>query len=202
MKRIYSIAVLSLFAVAAMGGVKDKNSTSYKINPAESKIEWNGKKVTGQHNGEIKLQKGSLEVNGDAIKSGSFVVDMNSITCADLTDKETNQKLVNHLKSDDFFGSAKHPTSTLKIKKATKKSGNQYEIRGDLTIKGIPREIVFPATVTKDANKLTAEAEIVVDRSKFDVRYGSGSFFDNLGDNMIYDDFTLNVKLIAENEAL
>ena len=108
-----------------------------------------------------------------------------------------NDKLVGHLKSDDFFGVETHPTATFVLKSAEKKSGNEYTVKGDLTIKGITKSIEFPATVKVSGNTLEASAEVVIDRSKFDVKYGSGSFFDGLGDKMIYDDFTLDISLVA-----
>jgi polyisoprenoid-binding protein YceI len=116
---------------------------------------------------------------------------MNSITNTDLTDAGYNTKLVNHLKSDDFFGVAKHPDAIIEIVKSTPFVNNEATVEARLTIKNITHPITFKAR--KDGKAYLAD--LVVDRSKYDVRYGSGSFFDNLGDNMIYDDFDLSVRI-------
>jgi polyisoprenoid-binding protein YceI len=175
-----------------------KNEISYQADPTISEIKWNGKKVTGEHYGKISLSSGNLFFDSNNLLGGEFVIDMVSITCDDLTDAGTNAKLVKHLKSDDFFSVEKHPKATFVITSAEAKAKDIQQLTGDLTIKGITNEITFPATVQAKDNKLEANAQIVVDRSKFDVRYGSGSFFENLGNKMIYDDFTLDVKIVAE----
>lgn len=189
-------------ALTYAGDAKENKTTAYKVDLSKSKIEWKGKKVTGEHFGSINLKEGSLETSGGKIIGGRFVVDMKSLTCADLTDESYNAKLVGHLKSDDFFSVEKFPVSELKITSVTPKGGSNYEMKGDLTIKGITHEIVFPATVNLSGSGFTAEADIVVDRTKYNVRYGSGKFFDNLGDNMIYDNFSLKVKLVGDQEVL
>ncbi len=170
-----------------------------KVDSAMSTIGWLGKKVTGQHTGTINLKSGELKLDDGNLVGGSFEIDMTSIINEDLKDAEWNAKLVGHLKSDDFFSVGKFPVAGFKITevKAVNKDGNNYHIKGELTIKGITNKIEFPAKVEKGKAGFTVAAQIVVDRAKFDVRYGSGSFFENLGDKMIYDDFTLDVKLVA-----
>ncbi|MFN3269431.1 MAG: YceI family protein, partial [Candidatus Kapaibacteriota bacterium] len=138
--------------------------------------------------------------DGNKITSGEFEVDMTSIRNEDLKDKDLNAKLVGHLKSDDFFSVAKFPTAKFVIThstplKASKAGEPNIAITGKMTIKGITQTISFPATIKADGNKITAKATLELDRTKFDVRYGSGSFFDNLGDNVIYDNFTLELNL-------
>jgi len=155
----------------------------------ESKITWTGKKITGSHYGSINLIEGSMVVDGNQITSGKFVIDMTSIVVEDLKG-ESKGKLEGHLKSDDFFGVANHPTSTLVIKSGNKTEDGYY-INGDITIKGTTEPISF--LLTMEGN--TATANLKIDRTKFNVRYGSGSFFDNLGDNTIYDNFELDVTL-------
>jgi polyisoprenoid-binding protein YceI len=198
--KLFFIAVL-FFSTSQLCANVDK-STSYKVDPSESNIEWTGKKVAGAHFGNINIKEGHLLYEGNTITGGSFSIDMNSITCTDLTDERSNSRLVNHLKSDDFFGTSDHPVSILVIKMASQKSGDQYEITGDLTIKGITHEIVFPATVQFADDKLTALADITVDRTKYDIKFRSGRFFDSLGDRLIYDDFTLKVELVASQDVL
>lgn len=173
----------------------DVNANDNKaVNVGKSEVVWNGKKVTGEHFGTVTIKSGSLEFDGGALAGGSFVIDMSSIAVTDL-EGEWKGKLEGHLKSDDFFGVEKFPTSKLKITKVEQggKSGT-YKVTGDLTIKSTTKPIQFDVVLSGS----TASAEIVIDRAEYDVRYGSGSFFDNLGDKTIYDDFTLKVKLVTE----
>ncbi len=161
-----------------------------EINTKNSTVLWKGNKVTGSHEGVIKIKSGLLKFNKEELIGGEFEIDMNSLVCTDLSG-EYKGKLEGHLKSDDFFGVTKFPTATLKIKKVIKQKGNIYECTGDITIKGKTEVVQFNTTL----NKNSATAKIKIDRTKFDVKYGSGSFFDGLGDNMIYDEFDLNINL-------
>jgi len=168
------------------------NAQTYMADVKNSTLKWHGEKVTGEHFGTISLKEGMLEMMNDQISKGRFVIDMASITCTDLTDAGYNAKLVGHLKSDDFFGVAKHPEAVIEILKSTRFVNNEVTVDANLTIKNITHPITFK--VKRDG--MAYNAEIVVDRSKYDVRYGSGSFFDNLGDNMIYDDFSMTVRVV------
>lgn len=162
-----------------------------KADTKKSSLKWHGEKVTGEHWGNINLQEGWLSWNNNKITDGEFIIDMTSITNADIEDEGYNAKLVGHLKSDDFFGVEKFPTAKLEIKGSEKFDNNKATVKAHLTIKETTLPIEFEAQ--KEGNWFMAE--IVVNRSKYDVRYGSGSFFDNLGDKTIYDDFTLTVKI-------
>lgn len=173
--------------------------TAHKVNTAKSNLEWVGKKVTGQHNGDVKLKSGSLTVSGDKITAGEFTIDMTSIRVLDL-DGEMNGKLLGHLKSDDFFSVEKNNTATFVLKSATPKKGENganYVITGDLTIKGITNSISFPAKVVLSGSGFVANADFTIDRTKWDVRYGSGSFFEGLGDKTIYDDIEFTLYLTS-----
>ena len=165
-----------------------------EINTEKSSVEWLGKKIGGQHEGFIQLMSGSIELENDKIVAGNFVVDMTSITNTDLENQTYNQKLVGHLKSDDFFGVEKFPTSEFKVTKSSKFSNGTATVTGDITIKGKTETISFD--VVRAGKEYMAKIE--VDRSKFDVRYGSNSFFDNLGDKAIDDIFTLSIKLVVK----
>ena len=192
--------LLITFSIVAIGisafTSNDKKST-LSVNLDESKVVWLGKKVTGEHTGFINIAYGDLEFEGDKLTGGSFEIDMNSLTNTDIENEEFNQKLVGHLKSADFFSVEKFPKSTFNIQEVTQKSPTKYLVKGEITIKGITRAIEFPVQVTLVDGKASATANITIDRSEFDVKYGSGSFFEDLGDKMIYDDFTLNVTLVA-----
>ena len=161
-----------------------------KMEVKSSTINWVGKKVTGQHTGTIDLKSGYLEMDGKTVTGGMFVVDMTTLTVTDLEAGKGKEKLEGHLNSDDFFGVADHPNATLKINKGTL-SGNTHTLSGDLTVKGTTQPITFDLVM----NGSTGTAKVVIDRTKFGIRYGSGSFFDNLGDKAIYDDFELDITL-------
>ena len=172
--------------------------TTYKVDTTASNIIWNAEKVTGKHTGNVKIKNGVLQVDHGKLIGGSFEIDMTSITNIDL-EGEWAAKLVGHIKSDDFFGVDKYPSAKFVITRAIPQDtkGN-YKIIGNLTIKEKTDEITFKANVAEADGALTAIGDIVVDRSKFDVKYGSGSFFDNLGDKTIYDEFGLKVSLVAK----
>jgi polyisoprenoid-binding protein YceI len=192
--------VLSLFSVLIFNLFVFANE-SYQVDVSKSELKWEGRKVTGAHHGTIDVKDGSLEFDNGILTSGSFSINMNSMICLDLEDETWNKKLIDHLKSDDFFAVTTHPIAKLKITgvKNYKDSDSEanYLIIGDLTIKGITHPIEFPAVIKVENSIVTAVAKIEVDRSKYDVRYGSGSFFTGLGDKLIYDNFTMNVKINA-----
>ncbi|HET6557336.1 MAG TPA: YceI family protein [Prolixibacteraceae bacterium] len=168
-----------------------------KVDVNKSKVEWTGKKLTGSHNGTINVKEGSLEVDNGKLSGGKVVMDMPSIKVLDLTDADSNGKLTGHLKSDDFFSVATHPTSTLEITKVEGTTTN-HTITGNLTIKGKTNPVSFTATSAKEGQSLVYHGEIIVDRSKFDVRYGSKSFFNDIGDKAINDEFTLDFHLVTQ----
>tara|TARA_Y100000385_G_C13044780_1_gene616941 strand:- start:537 stop:1193 length:657 start_codon:yes stop_codon:yes gene_type:complete len=165
-------------------------TSSDNVKVKNSSIEWKGEKVVGSHEGTIALKSSELIFKNNILKGGSFVIDMTTIACTDLKG-EYKGKLEGHLKSDDFFSVSNFPTSKLVISKASKSSKDSYKVSAKLTIKGITKNIDFVAQIK--GNKLSAT--ILVDRTLFNVKYGSGSFFQNLGDNMIYDDFEIKVNL-------
>lgn len=187
-----------LFAALAFVVFSFTHVTTYKVDTTASNIVWNAEKVTGKHTGTVKIKNGALQVDHGKLIGGSFEIDMTSITNIDL-EGEWAAKLVGHIKSDDFFGVDKYPTAKFVITRAIPQDtkGN-YKIIGNLTIKEKTDEITFKANVAEADGALTATGDIVVDRSKFDVKYGSGSFFDNLGDKTIYDEFGLKVSLVAK----
>lgn len=190
------VAVAVMVSASAFVG-PGKKATAYKVDSQKSILNWNGKKVTGEHSGTIKVSDGSLTVDGGKLSGGTFTFDMNSIVNTDLTDASYNAKFIGHMKSEDFFNTAKFPTSTFKVTKVTPKGGDAYDITGNMTIKGITNAVTFPATVKMTGNSVTADGKATLDRTKYDIRYGSKSFFENIGDKAIYDDFTVEMKLVA-----
>lgn len=185
MKNLKTIAIALLMAVSTIATAQVK-----KVDAAKSSIAWLGKKVTGQHSGTINLKEGNLIFKGKKLTGGSFVVNMTSLNATDLSG-EYQEKLNGHLKADDFFGTEKYPTSKLVFKKIADKGNGVYNVTGDLTIKDVTAPINFVLTV-KGTNATTA---LKIDRTKFGIKYGSGSFFDSLGDKAIADEFDLTVNL-------
>ncbi len=171
------------------------NGEKKEISLTESKLEWTGSKVTGKHNGTVNISSGELFVDDNKITGGSFEIDFNTITVLDIKDPETNGKLAGHLKSDDFFSAEKHPKGRFNIKSVVSTGGNQFNVTGDMIIKGITNEITFPATIEMTDGKITASGDINIDRTKWDIKYGSGKFFENLGDKMISDEFNIKFEI-------
>ena len=169
-----------------------ENSIKKDIDISKSTVKWVGKKVTGSHEGNISIKEGHIHFDDNAFTGGNIVIDMSTIECTDL-DGDSKQNIENHLSSDDFFGVKKYPTANLEVISAekVKYSKNKYRVKGILEIKSIKNDVEFEVVID---NSL-AKVELVIDRTKYDIKYGSGSFFDNLGDKMIYDDFNLSVSL-------
>jgi polyisoprenoid-binding protein YceI len=167
-----------------------------KVDVTKSTVNWTAKKVTGEHHGTIGIKEGNLEVAKGKVTGGKVIIDMQSIADVDLTDAGFNAKLIGHLKSDDFFAVATFPTSELAITKVDG-AGNSLTFTGNLTIKGVTNPATFTATSSKDGKFTLYKGTLTVDRSKFNIRYGSKSFFDNLGDKVIYDEFTLDFSLVV-----
>ena len=160
------------------------------IDLKQSKVSWKGHKVTGAHEGTISLSSGILKFSDDKLVGGEFTIDMTSIDNTDL-EGDYRLKLEGHLKSDDFFGVANHPKAQLIFKSVKPSNENNYSVTADLTIKGKTNPITFDISI----NQGKANAALKVDRTKYDIKYGSASFFDNLKDKAIYDEFDLVVDL-------
>ncbi|MFM2401463.1 MAG: hypothetical protein RI950_980 [Bacteroidota bacterium] len=184
------IAALTLGLITFSGVAAPK---VVNLNKSASSIAWLAKKVTGEHNGTVGISAGALNVDGNKLIGGNFTIDLKTIKDLDLTDPGYNQKLVGHLSSGDFFEVEKFPTATFVI---TKVAGKQ--VTGNLTAKGITKSITFPAEITVKGGKVTAKANITIDRTDFNIRYNSKKFFESIGDKAIYDDFALTVSLVSE----
>lgn len=196
--KLLSVLLLAL-TVAFSPAVELENPVALTVDKSESTLSWKAKKVTGEHFGKVPLTDASLDYVEGKITGGSFEIDMTSLTVEDIDDAGSNKKLTDHLKSDDFFSVEKHGKSKFRITEAKSSNGTDYEITGDLTIKDITNPVTFPAKVETNGNKVTAIAKIVFDRTKYDIKFRSGNYFENLADRLIYDDVELDVKLVATN---
>ena len=191
--KITSVLFLAIVASFTFVAFIPKADT-YIVDLSKSSITWEGKKFAGGHTGTVNLTSGTLGFNGNKLTEGGFVVNMTTIK-----DVDKNANLETHLKSEDFFGIEKFPSANFVIKKVSA-NGSNADITGDLTVKGVTNTITFPATITWNADKsVTAIADkVVVDRTKYGIQFKSKSIFSNIGDNFIYDEFTLSVKLVAK----
>jgi len=184
------VLIISILFSSISFAITNSPKNDKEINTKISSVSWKGEKVTGSHEGTIMINSGFLKFEKKKFIGGEFEIDMTSLVCTDLSG-EYKGKLEGHLKADDFFGVSKFPISTLEITKTIHKKGNTYECTAAITIKGKTEIITFNTDINKDS----AVAKIKIDRTKFDIKYGSGSFFKGLGDNMIYDEFDLNINL-------
>ncbi len=186
MRNLKTIAIALLVAF----GTTVATAQTKKIDVEKSSIKWVGKKVTGEHSGTVNFKEGALIFKSGKLAGGAFTVDMTSLTATDLSG-DWKTKLDGHLKSEDFFGTEKNPTSTLVFKKIATKPNGVYTVTADLTIKGITNPVTFDLTVKGN----TASTKFNIDRTKYGIKYNSKSFFDSIGDKAIYDDFELAVNL-------
>lgn len=164
---------------------------SFSLDTEESVLRWQASKIlSNYHTGTVKLQLGNLQLSEGAAQ-GEFVIDMTSID-----DDDGSARLVSHLKSEDFFAVDSYPTSTLTVTALQRNDGDSYIVTGDLTILGITNEIVFPAQFTSQGELLRATADIVIDRTRWNMTYSSGSVFKELGDNAIKDEVGFTLELV------
>lgn len=189
-----------VFAITSMGAfAQDKAKTeTFKVLPDESEIVYVGKKVTGQHTGNVDIKSGNLTFQGDLLVGGEIIADMNTISNHDLTDKDFHAKFIKHMKSADFFNVEKYPETKLTIKNS-KKTKKGLEVNGDLTMVGKTNPITFVITNLKRSDDtVTAKSDLKLNRTLWGLKYGSGSFIKGLGDKAIDDEFTLTVDIKAK----
>ncbi len=173
-------------------------TVSISVDTEASQVTWKGYKVTGSHEGTIAVKEGNFDFTDGVLSGGSFSIDMTSLKATDITGG-TAAKLEGHLKSAEFFGVEKFPTASFVITKVVSRgTPGDYRVTGDLTIKEKTQTLRFNTKVSEEMGKYVAKADLTIDRTDFDVRYGSGSFFDNLGDRTIYDEFDLGITLVTK----
>ncbi|MFP4514764.1 MAG: YceI family protein [Parcubacteria group bacterium] len=174
------------------------DSGEYIVNADASNVEWFGERIVGNsHVGDIEIKSGSLNISDNKISSGEFVIDMTTIS-----DSEASARLETHLRSDDFFSVNEYPEAKLVIKDSNIISSNSdeevlLEVQADLTIKEITEPIEFITTLKKENNNLLANSELSIDRTKWDIKYDSGNFFQDLGDRAIKDEIFFDVNIVA-----
>lgn len=173
-------------------------TTNFKIVSSNSSVEWTGRKVTGAHNGTIGIKEGNFILNGGKVKGGNIVINTSTIKILDVTDPATNEQFAGHLASDDFFSIEKFPTASFDILSVKELSNDTYYLEGNLTIKDISHVVGFEASVANAENAITLSGKLIIDRTKYDIRFRSGNFFKDLGDTLIYNDFELDFNISAQ----
>jgi len=209
------IAFLPLLAGCALSGIETNDSADligvsevaaltdgrYTVDIKASTLYWEAYKPIGGHMGGISLERGELVVQNGQPHSGSFVIDMTSITNTDIENESFRTNLINHLKSDDFFATADHPTARFDITRVLPYEGEEdydYKIEGDLSIRDVTDSITMYARLDDTGEKLTGYGKAEVDRTKFNITIRSGSFFEELGDQLVKDEFTLEMDLVSD----
>lgn len=192
------LLILSLAFFTLMSFTTVMHQDHVKVNTINSTVKWKGLKVASYHEGNIKLSSGKLILDHGKLVGGEFEIDMTTIVNTDIEDKESRQKLEGHLKNEDFFNVNAYKTASLMITAVKLIEESSYELQADLTIKGITHEIKFNADVKIKGTAFLAVAKIKIDRTKWDIKYNSGSFFDGLGDYLILDEIEFDVFLLSE----
>lgn len=171
----------------------------FEIESAKSQIDWTGRKVTGAHNGTIGIKEGNFILNDGKIIGGNIVINTSSIKILDVTDSATNAQFAGHLASDDFFSIEKFPTAVFEISNTKQLTANTYYLEGNLTIKDITHLTGFEVTIEEShKNAFSLKGKLVIDRTKYDIKFRSGNFFKDLGDTLIYNDFDLDFTITAQ----
>ena len=208
LKKFLIPTILFLFIVSCEKSSKKKIDTSlpkptlslssgdYVMDNDNSSIKWTGRELsTKSHYGSLQMKNGSLTVNTDGTINGIIKIDMTTIDCEDLQGR-SKASLERHLRSDDFFSVESHPIATLTFKsEGVIGAGNKLAFNGDLEIKGISHPISFESELKSVDPKVSALVDMTFDRSKYNVRFRSGTFFQNLGDKLIYDDIEISVDI-------
>ncbi len=207
--KIASILFLGLAIVSCKKGKNEVEATAaeevkqiaqtaerYLADADNSTITWKGFKPTESHNGTISVSEGYVALEDGNLTGGNFIVDMNTIVNSDIESEEWNGKLVSHLKSADFFDVEKNPYSVFAITGVETKDGKTM-VKGNLTIKGIQKNIEFPATFTVEGEEASFVSEpFTIDRTEWDVKYNSGKFsVEDLKDKLIKDDIEISFNI-------
>jgi polyisoprenoid-binding protein YceI len=200
MKKSISFVFAVLLSASTVFATKTESQKStFDIDTKASKVFWTGKKVTGEHTGYLSVGNGTVVLENDVVSGAQINMDLKSIVCTDLEAGEWNDKLVGHLKSEDFFSVEKFPTANFSITSVKADGKGQYNVSGDLTIKGITHKIEFPAKIKTENGVVNAMGTATLDRTKWNIQYGSGKFFEGLGDKMIYDEFEIKFDIQAKS---
>lgn len=179
----------------------------YRVDTEKSVVEWTGRNINNRHHGRIAISGGEIvTLNGSPV-SGRFVLDMNTITNLDLQDEGWRGMLHRHLKSEDFFDVGRYPSATFELRGAAAIAGAtpgtpNVEIAGLLTIKETTRPVCFPAIIAaQEDGTLKAQAALDLDRTLWNVCYGSGKLYERLGMHLVNDLISIELFIVAREAA-
>lgn len=206
-----TILIIALFFFGCRGPVKEENKNNelssslslsignekYLIDTKESVVTWKGAMLIGSnsHTGYVYISKGELVIENGQLMGGKAEVDMNTIE----DEKHASDNgLINHLKDPDFFDVKKFPISTIVLTKVAQIDNNNKKVTGNLTIKGITHPVTFPAKIEVKDGILKMNSKLVIDRTKWGIRYKSGKFYDLLADQTMSDSIKFHIKIIAK----
>ena len=211
---LFFLSALTLGAVSCKGEKKAETSEAkpvaevvteavvetFKAVPAETMVTWEAHKLVGGHQGTINASTGILNISDNKVVGGNFIIDINTIACTDVEDPDVNSKLIGHLKAEDFFDVANNPNGAFEITSVTPKDGKSL-IAGNLTLKGIKKNVEFPATITVNGGTATIKSDSFnIDRTEWEISYNSGKITDAaaLGDKLIKDEIGIVVSVTAK----
>ena len=178
-----------------------KYDAKYSVNNENSELVWTGYKLVGSHTGNVGIKEGVIYEKDGVFAGGSFKIDMDTISVNEMVDEQSKKELLDVLKNEDFFNVAQYPEATFVIEQVIKEKGvNMYSVVGKFTIKGVEREIGLFTHIAKDEDKYIVESDFAIDRTLWNIRYGSSKFFDDLGDNLIDDTIEFKLKMSLDKE--
>jgi polyisoprenoid-binding protein YceI len=201
MKRLAYIFTAMTIALLNNTAIAGEGNNEYKVNTSESKINWLGTKPGGEHYGIVKISNGTLNIEDGELKGGNFVIDLRSIENLDIESEAWNKKLVDHLKSEDFFYVDKYPTGVFTITEVEKNTSELYRLTGNLELRGITKTIRFNANVAFENEILKAKTpKLVLDRTQWKIEAMSKTVFTDLKDKYVDDEMQIEIELVAEKE--
>ena len=175
----------------------------YSVNKESSELVWIGYKVGGSHTGNVDIKEGIIYEKDGVFAGGWFKIDMNTISVSDIEDQESNTNLLKHLKGTEFFNVEQYPEASFEIEQVLKEKGiNMYSTVGKFTIKGVEREIGLFTHIVKEDDKYIVESDFAIDRTLWNIRYGSSKFFDDLGDKLIDDTIEFKLKMVLDKKVI
>lgn len=200
-KLIYVLAVFSIALSSNNYAIASEGGNEFNVNTNESKINWLGTKPGGEHYGIVKIKNGTLILKDGELTGGNFVIDLRSIENLDIESETWNKKLVDHLKSEDFFFVEEYPTGMFTITEVEKTNSDRYRLTGDLELRGITKTIRFNANVAIENDVLIASTpKLVLDRTQWKIEAMSKSVFTDLKDRYVDDEMQIEIELVAEKK--
>ena len=210
MKKILSLSIIALALLFSCKGEKkekivvkeevkvEEATTVNNLDLTTSLMTWKGTKPTGSHDGTVAFKSGGMVVEDNVLKSGEFVIDMNTIKNLYMEGSDGAGKIEKHLKAPDFFDVGVYPTSKFVITSVLEVEG-RLAVTGNLTIKDVTKNITIPATISTTDGKTTFKSEVFnIDRADFNVKYGSKRWIEGLKDKFIDDLVEMSFTVVTK----